>query len=259
MFKKERQKNIKKMLTNRKQVAVLELSTLFKVSEVTIRNDLGELEREGFLTRLHGGAILKEAGPEKQDPVVATPFGSIECDANKQQIGKVAASLVNERERIFLGPGTTCYYIAKELLHRSDITVLTNNLYVANVLLSNPYIKVLLTGGQLVRDQYCVVDDMFTKSIESLYLSKAFFSVGGADFSAGYTVSSVPETEIYKQIAERSKEVIMALDNTKFNMHEFVYLGDLDMLPIVISDSKMPESYKEYYLAHNVKILSSIE
>ncbi len=258
MFKKERQKNIKAMLSDRKQVAVLELSSLFHVSEVTIRSDLDELEREGFLTRLHGGAILKDQSTENQDTIVAVPFGSIAYDANKQQIGKVAASLVNERERVFLGPGTTCYYIAKELLHRRNITVLTNNLYVANILISNPYIKVLLIGGQVVRDLYCVADEIFTKSIENLYLSKAFFSVGGADFN-GYTVSSVPETEIYKQIAEKSKEVIMALDNTKFNMHEFVYLGDLDMLPIVISDSKMPEPYKEYYSAHNVKILTSIE
>jgi DeoR/GlpR family transcriptional regulator of sugar metabolism len=80
-----------------------------------------------------------------------------------------------------------------------------------------------------------------------------------ADFNSGYTVSTVTETELLGQIAERTKEAIMVIDSSKFNVYDFVYLGGLDLLPVVISDSNMPEPYKDYYSQHNVKLLISDE
>ncbi|WP_231631397.1 DeoR family transcriptional regulator [Halolactibacillus sp. JCM 19043] len=59
-FTKERREHIHDLILERKRVTVKQLSEELDVSEVTLRTDLKEMEKEGLLTRTHGGAIMKE-------------------------------------------------------------------------------------------------------------------------------------------------------------------------------------------------------
>lgn len=259
MFKSERLHRIKELVYNHGQVNVTTLSSLLNVSEVTIRTDLEKLENAGFLKRVRGGAVLNEEYSSQQDLDDALACRSIEYDRNLEDIAKISVRLIHDNERIFLGPGKTCYFIAKELLSRRNLTVLTNNLFVANILAANPYITQIMTGGRFVRKEQYYFDELFNRSIENLYLSKAFFTVGGADMNAGYTVRSSSEADIYRSIAERTKEPIVVIDYTKYDTFSFIKLGDLDMVRTVISNDKMPDTYKNYYSENNVRVFTSCE
>ena len=70
MFAAARQEQIKELLLKHKQMEVLSLAATLGVTEVTIRRDLDKLEKDGFVIKTHGGAILNEAALE-QNPETA--------------------------------------------------------------------------------------------------------------------------------------------------------------------------------------------
>ncbi len=251
MFKIERLRKIKEILTDCKQIDVSTLSSLLNVTDATIRNDLEELEKEGFLTRFHGGATLNAAQENENSN---SPFSgiSIAYSRYKEEIGVIAAQLIQEKEWIFLGPGTTSYYIAKALLTRTGINVLTNNFWVSGVLSANPNIQCLFWGGRLVTQGYYSLPDDIDAELHNIYLDKCFFSVDGVDLEAGYTLSDLSVQEIIRAVTPRSRQVIFGLDCEKFGRRTFRKIGDLDFPDIVITNENIPEEYKKYYLEHNV-------
>lgn len=257
MFKAERLQKIKELLFDRKQINVSTLSSLLDVSEVTIRSDLEQLESEGFLTKQHGGAVLNESDTSQQEINDMLAGSRIEYNKDKEDIAKIASSMVRDGEHIFLGAGTTTYFIAKELLERRNLTVLTNNLYVGNILALNPYINCILTGGNILAGQYCLVGDMIDRCVENLFLSKAFFAVGGVDLEAGYTLPDTEEAEVYHAVSKRAREVILAIDKTKYDIKSFVKLGDLDMAPTVITNASIDDKYKDHFYNRKIKLLTA--
>lgn len=259
MFKAERLQKIKEIIYDRKQVDVLTLSEILGVSDVTIRSDLEQLEKTGFITRMHGGAVLNESSTHQTVVNEALSCQNIEYDKNKEEIGKIAANLIQEREWVFLGPGTTCYYIAKELLQRKSINILTNNFYVVNVLFANPSVNVIVAGGQMNHETGSTYGDIFSRSIENIFFSKAFFSVDGVDANAGYTVSAAGETELIRAVSQKTQEMIFTIDHTKFGSISFMQIGGLDMAKTVISNDKMPTYYKKYFFENGIRVYTSYD
>ncbi len=255
MFKAERLEKIKALVSERRQVDVSGLSAQLNVTEVTIRSDLEQLEKEGFLKRLHGGAVLNEENSALRDREGFFQSQNIEYNEGKAAAALVAAALVEEKECIFLGPGETCYYIAKELLPRKRLTVLTNNLYVADVLSANESIALTLTGGQVVRGCYCVADDKFRAMTADLYLTKAFFSAAGVNASSGYTVAASYEVAVCNEILTRSREAVMVADSAKFDRTSFVKLGGLDRFRTVVTDKEPPDLYLNCFRQNGVDLL----
>lgn len=258
MFKVERIKRIKEILKDCQQIEVSALSNLLNVSDATIRNDLEELEQEGFLTRFHGGATIN--APETVEPVNSIiSSAQIEYNKNKEEIGIIASHLIQEREWIFLGPGTTTYYIAKALRERGQINVLTNNFLVANILYDVPSIRLIFLGGQVEHlGNYTIPSDL-DKELQNIYLDKAFFSVDGVDLSAGYTLSDNTVLDIIQAVMRRSRESIMSVDCSKFEQTAFMTMGDLTLTPTVITNSDIPDIYKQYYLNHDICMYSTFD
>ena len=252
MFKAERREKIKALVREQRQVDVASLSKLLNVTEVTIRSDLENLEQEGFLKRLHGGAMLNEAQNDQQEADVG-PAGLY--NRHKHNAAKLAAGLIQENDRIFLGAGETCYYIAKELSRFKHLTVLTNNLLVANALQSSYNLQLTITGGQLVPGRNCVAGEMLHKTIADLYLNRAFFSTAGADIVAGYTVNDSYDAAVYRSISARSRDVAVVMDQNKFDTISFVKLDDLDLFPIVVCGGDIPQPYKAFYREHNISLV----
>ncbi|MDR2629518.1 MAG: DeoR/GlpR family DNA-binding transcription regulator [Spirochaetaceae bacterium] len=259
MFKAERIQKIKEVVYNRKQVDVTTLSSLLNVSGVTIRSDLERLEKSGFLLRTHGGAILNETSTSQDDANNVLLGKTIQYDKNKESIGMVASALIEEHEWIFLGPGETCYYIAKQLSARKNINVLTNNVYVMNTLLHNPQINVIVAGGNLNHRRCCTTGDIFVKSVEDFYIRKAFFSISGADFQAGYTVPDEGEMNLIKSVSKKSGELVYLINSRNFGSISFVSVGGLQSASAVISDNQMPEAYKKYFFENKIRVFTSYD
>jgi Transcriptional regulators of sugar metabolism len=259
MFKAARIERIKEIITEKKQVDVSTLSSLLSVTEVTIRNDLDKLEQEGFITKTHGGAMLNVKNSKASDNKATDNINNVEVNKDKEYIGQIAACMVKERESIFLGSGVTCYYVAKALSKKKNINIVTNNLHVANILASNSMINVVLSGGNLINNTMALGGDIVSKSLEGIFVDKAFISVTGIHMSNGFTVPNLEELNVFKTIMNMTNELIVVADYTKFDRTSFVKLGPLNIAKKVITNENIPSEYKAYFFEDGIQIYTSYD
>jgi DeoR family transcriptional regulator, aga operon transcriptional repressor len=120
----ERQKQILSLLTRQGRLSVTEIVNQFSISEATARRDIESLASQGKAQRVHGGVVAVEQAP----PELPILEREREQQEEKTRIGRAAASLISEKETVFLGSGTTMLEVARNLRHHKNLTVITNSL-----------------------------------------------------------------------------------------------------------------------------------
>ncbi len=199
-----------------KQADVNTLSALLNVSGATIRKDFEDLEKRFYNTF-----------PWRSFPLALQVINTksfiihfITAIFNTIRIKKIRElsllSLFRSVNGFFLGPGTTAFYIAKALAKRSNIYVMTNNLLAANILALNPTIQTIVIGGKVHSDAVYTIPENIEKELDNIYLSKAFFSIDGADLQAGYTLSDISVLDIINTVSSKCCETFLAV--TLLNM-----------------------------------------
>ena len=129
-FIEERQQHIIELLQEYGRITVKELCQLFSVSNVTIRNDLNELERRGLLVRTHGGAMAAD----QSSPEIPFNLRMKKHSEEKERMAKAAADLIGDGEAVFIDGGTTATVIRLFLQDKSDVTIITPSIEIASYL-----------------------------------------------------------------------------------------------------------------------------
>ena len=237
-----RRKEILQILSEKGQVFVEELSENFKVSEVTIRNDLDQLEKKSMLIRARGGAIKLETGVGI-DPRLA--------DKNrinfqeKSRIGHKAAELVLESETIIIDSGSTTAEMVRNMPDFQELTVITNAMNIANQLVAKPTINVIIPGGYLRKNSISLVGPQAEKSLRNFNVDKAFLGVDGFDTHKGIYTPNIEEARLNEIMIEVSKEVILLADSSKFSKRSFAFICGIDEIDKVVTDDKIGEEDKK--------------
>ena len=122
MFADERTEKIKALLLDYKRIDINTLISMIPASPATVRRDLEKMEKEGFLRRTHGGVVLVE----EEEPAAPVPVDRYLLE--KEQIGAIAVAMIEPNDTVFLGNGTTCLQVAKNLRDRPNIRVVSNNI-----------------------------------------------------------------------------------------------------------------------------------
>lgn len=254
-YKIERQNTIMAALARNGDVDIHTLARECGVSLVTIRKDLTELEANGRLVRTHGGAIMP---PNEHESVTSEYLVGcyIKYDPDKEIIGRIAASFISEDEWVFLGSGTTCYYIARSLTKRKNLNVLTNNLLVAFELTKNPQANLIMTGGNLSHSTLNLGGEIFGAYIRDITVSKAFVGVAGIDLNHGYMVTTAGECNVINLIREISDATYVVADSSKFGKKQFIRYADLSQPHSFITNKLPNNDFMEYYRHHNIKVFS---
>ena len=139
----ERQRELARLVERAGRLSVAQICEQFSISEATARRDLETLSEQGFIQRVHGGAILvRQAAPE--EPILSR---SHEQENEKERIGRAAAALIQDGETVFLGSGTTVLQVAQHLATR-NITVITNSLPVINLMSEKENIELIALGAR---------------------------------------------------------------------------------------------------------------
>lgn len=253
MFASERIRIIKSILIDKRHLNVSELSEVLNVSEVTVRRDLEKLETDGFLTRTHGGAVLNEDSSfEKELPILEPdPFFT-----ERNEISQIAAHMVEDNDVILLSPGPTNLCIARRLLTKKNLTVLTNDLNIAAELSTGNGIKIIVPGGDLDAASMAVVGKLTEENIRSFYVSKAFIEVEGVSTNRGYTVQSMDKASVIKEMMGITRETIIVCPYSCFDHIAFSVVGNLDKADRVVTNPSIPDSYKNYYFENNVQLFT---
>lgn len=232
----ERRTKTLDLLNSNGQVSVTELSRIFNVSEVTIRNDLAHLEKKGLLIKTRGGGIKTQRVGIDQHLNEKAKI----CSREKQAIGRKAASLINDGDTVIIDSGTTTLEVAKNLKDIRNLTVVTNALNIASQLI-NDQIRLILLGGLLRNESLSLIGPIPESSIKNFYCDKLFVGVDGIDSRAGIFTPNPEEAELNRLMIESSKEVIVVADSTKFKRKSFAFIAPMSKVDTIITDSKIPE------------------
>lgn len=250
LFAPERQAKILLLLQQQGRVSVSELSELFGVSAVTIRNDLGELERRGELLRTHGGAIL----PERDDVELAFHLRRGLHSEEKAAIGAAAARWIGDGEAIILDASTTALQVARHIGQRHELTVITNSLMVATELASASGVTVVMTGGVLRPVSYSLVGELGNAVLGQFHVSKGFFGAKGITVAEGLTDADNFEVRFKRAMVAACKEVIAVVDSSKWGQVATASFAPLEQVDRVITDSGAPQEMVEALQGYTVEV-----
>lgn len=229
MLPAEREQNIINYLKQNKKATVHELSISFNVHEATIRRDLKSLEQFNQIKRTHGGVVLRS-----DEVVDELDFHDRESSyiIEKECIGKKAAEFVEEGDTIIIDSGSTTFQFAKQLINKSELTIITNDIHIASILKSSQN-KVIVTGGILYKDNYILNGYITNEVLSSLNPTKLFLGTPAIHYNHGVTHYSEELSPAKKIMVKQSKEVFLLTDSSKFDkvsLHNICSLSKIDTL-----------------------------
>ena len=226
--KKRRQEQIFEYVSLENAVSVARLSEIFRVSQMTIRRDLDELEKQGLIVRVPGGAMSGRGGRAEPTYKVRVYLNAHE----KKRIAEAAEVLVEDDDLIFLDLGSTCLELAS-CLGRRHVTVVTNWLPNMIELARGGQCDIFNTGGRICNDELCSIGVTAFNAVSQFRFDKVFIGVGGID-SQGISDFRLESVAIKKQVIECAKETIVLADHSKFGRKAPIWIAPLSVAHKVI-------------------------
>lgn len=196
---------------------VQDLSKIFKVTDVTIRQDLEELEEMGYIQREHGGAFLKDVGSFAKTGQL---FNQTHIE-EKQSIAEKAVSFIHEGDCVILDSGSTTTEIAKLLCNFKDLTVITNALNIALILGGNHNINLIVTGGEFKAPTLSLTGEMAAASFTNLHANKLFLATAGVSSNMRLTYPSMSDLVVKNAMIKSADKVFLVADSSKFGNSAF--------------------------------------
>ena len=213
-------------------VGVAELCDELSVSAATVRRDLQLLEDQRLLLRTHGGAMAQGVLYE-----LPLRYKSARHEQEKRRIGRAAAERVAQGAVIGLTGGTTTTEVARALVERERLTVVTNALNIASELAVRPNLKLVVTGGFARSESYELVGPLAEASLAGLNLDIVFVGVDGISIEEGLTTHHEIEAHTNLALIERARRVIVVADSSKIGRVAFARICDTDRVNELITDA----------------------
>ncbi len=233
IFVEERQREVLAYVTERKRATVAELCARFDVSPATMRGDLRDLEREGLLVRTHGGATVKGKARFELD---AREKGGQHA-AEKRAVARRALEQSEDGDTIRLDTGSTTYELAALLDARKDITVVTNDLVIAQLLEDHPSATIHLVGGVVRKRFHCTVGPRAERFLDGLTVDKAFMAANSFSVESGATTPDLGHAEIKRQMMSIATRIHLLVDSSKLGRSSFAQFAPADAIDCLIVDA----------------------
>lgn len=250
VMKNERQKKIISILEVNEYCSISELAKTLNISEMTIRRDINELEKEKLLFKEQGGA-------RRRNRVLSTDEKINKHIEEKEYIGTVMNSIIHDNDVIFIGAGTTVYHAIKSIdkLYKS---IITNSLFTFNWLVQNKFDNIFLTGGELYQRTSEFVGLHAESFFDNLNIDIAFLSTNGI-YNENVTTSNPSLGRLQVKVMNASKKNILIADSSKFDYSDMYTFTTLDKIDSVITDNKISDEKFEYYSKYTKMINRRID
>lgn len=237
-----RRNRILRILSERKDATVDELSAELNVSTITVRRDLEILNRSGSLIRRHGGAqsvdALGQGIPEKkleEKDGINIP--------EKTRIAERAARLVKDGDIIFMNSGSTTLAFLHALTDKT-VKVITNNAAAVSAK-KQPGVELILTGGEYREQSRSLVGEFALRTIKEIYSGYTFLGANGLSLERGLMTTVYQECGINQaMIANTHEKVVVLADYSKMGRVSNFMSTPIDAVDIVVTDDKCPEDIR---------------
>jgi len=253
MIADERKQKILDLIKKYGVVKVAELSQIFNVSEVTVRNYLTDMESMGLLTRTHGGAI------SSYKPYYSMNFNQrLETNQSaKELIGKKIAEMIEPNDTIMLNAGTTTLLVFRNLPADYHLTIITNSISIALEASENPNYNIVLIGGSVNTKYQFTFGFDATSNLRNYHADKLILSVDGIDFDSGFSTYHYEEVDVDKHMLEQSSVCIIAADQSKFGRNATINISNLTAANYIVTDYDFNNEVKQLLYENNITAISA--
>ena len=236
----DRRRKIVEMVQQSGSMTVAGLCELFDVSEMTIRRDLRDLDREGSLRRVHGGAV-SSLGRSYEPPYT---MRSTRNPEKKRAIGHKAAELILDGDSIALDVGTTTLEIAQALQGKHNLTILTASLPIANQIVAMLSLtsdaRLILTGGIVRPGELSLIGHIAVQTYAAFHVDKAFIGVAGISLEDGLTEYNLEDALVKQPLIQNANQRIVVADSSKLGKTKFATIAPLSSVDTLVTDSDIP-------------------
>lgn len=242
MLTEDRHSNILSLLDKDGSVTVQQLMKELQTSESTIRRDLNQLDAQGFLTKVHGGAIAKNTIYSTMDENVMNRK-AMNAEA-KIRIAKYAASLIEPEDFVYLDAGTTTELMIDYITNRQTVFV-TNAISHAKKL-SDIGFRVYILGGEFKSATEAIVGEEAVETLDKYNFTKGFWGTNGISVETGFSTPEVKEAMVKKKSMQNCKERYILADGSKFSQISSVKFAEFADATIITTNlnSKAFQKYK---------------
>ena len=229
----ERQKKMMEYIEANTSAQIHELAEKFHVSEATVRRDLDDLDQQGALRRTHGGAIKVDR---------STSYESVYSEKinlmleEKHRIAERAAQLVHSGDTVLIDSGTTTFFIAQALAHHENLTIITNDLYIAYQTPIHSSSMMIVTGGTRRQGRQELVGSIPESFVRDSHVDIAFIGVDGIDLTGGVTNANFTEVGLKRLMLHSATRSVIVADHTKFGRVALARICDLREASLLITD-----------------------
>lgn len=247
MLKEERQNFILKQINLYNRVHTTDLCTALSVSLDTVRRDLVELENEGKLVKVHGGAISKTFHyPFQQTTVYA--------EKEKREIAKKALRLIHDGMLIIAGGGTIMIELAKILPKDMTGTLFTISPLVALEAAQRSTVDVILLSGKLARNSYTCVGSAVTRQLSEIRADLCFLGANGISLQEGVTEMDWEVAQVKQQMVNSAKKTAVLTIAEKLGTVQSLSVCSLRGIDYLVTELPANAPKLEKYGKH-VKII----
>ena len=230
---------------------VLDLAKLFKVTEVTIRQDLEKLEKDGLIVREHGGAYLKDIKTQVQ----TFSLSHQENLDKKEKIAAKCVEYIESGDTIILDSGSTTTEVAKKLKGMKNLTIITNALNIALMLGAEPGIEVIVTGGEFKPPTLSLTGQKAAEFFKNLHVQKLFLATAGISLKAGLTYPSISDLVVKKAMIDAAETTYLVADSTKMGKASLASLGALSLIDYINTDNGIDEKYQQALKDNEIELI----
>lgn len=253
MLPAERRQFILDELYRNKAVAVNELAQQLDVTPMTIRRDLQLLEENGLVEKSHGGAILTES-LVKEATYHNRKLVHIE---EKQRMAEAALPLIESSMSLYIDAGTTNYELAVVMAKRpwDDLTVVTNDLAIAQVLTSVSGIEVIMLGGHIDAESDSSCGVFATHMVKQMHFDISFLGTQAITPDWRIMTANSEKIDVKRACVTASDKNILLADHSKFKKHKLYYIFDMWLLDMVISDYCAEAAEQQLFEEHQITFI----
>ena len=234
------------------RVLVEDLAQRFEVAVQTIRRDLGDLAEAGFLDRVHGGAVARPGvaniGYEQRRRM---------NEAAKAEIARLCAAAIPDNASLILNLGTTTEAVARELIHHRNITVVTNNMNVANILLGNPSCEIMVAGGALRRSDGGLVGELTTQFFQQFKVDFAVIGTSALDLDGDLLDFDLAEVRVSRAILNQARSAFLVADHSKLGRSAPARIASLEEIDTIFTDRRLPPTLEQACRSWNTRIVAA--
>lgn len=251
MYAVERRQQILAIARRDGRVAVNDLSATLLVAPETVRRDLADLEKQGLVNRVHGGAL-----PADRIGFEGTVRSRSERNQpEKARIAARAQTEIRDAEVIFLDEGSTAVMVARALDPERPLTVVTSSIPVVTVLNGHPRVSVILLGGPVRPGSLAAAGALPARMLSEFAIDLAFLGANGITAQHGLSCPDLGVATVKTAAVAASRRRVLLADATKFGHDAFARFARITDMNLIVTETTAPRVVIEAIRKQGVQVV----